>query len=158
MRVLLAIASDRTRNDLTQALEAEGHEVITSTPRREELLRAIEEAMPVQAALVTQAALGAQWVRWLRQLRKRAPGVRTVVLLRPGAEKHWRRAMMAGAYEALGASATREDLLRALSRTLPAPVTTLLRAGAMRWDGLPAARRSGVPRAVVDLLDRRRAS
>jgi len=158
MRILLAIASNRTRNDLAQALGARGHEVFTSSSRRKELLLAIEEARPVHAALLSQAALGGEWIRWLRQLRNRAPGVCAVVLLRPGAERHWRRAIMAGAFEALTASATGEDLLAALCRALPSGGAAPSTRTDARREGPPAARRANAPGAAAGALHRRQAS
>lgn len=131
MRVLLAISSNRARNELTQHLAAKGHTVFTSTARGEGLLAAIEHAKPIHVVLVTQAAMGCEWVRGLRQLRRRAPTILVVVLLRPGAELAWRVAMLAGAFEALAASVSGAVLLEALgravniaaagSRVLPAP-------------------------------------
>ncbi len=121
MRVLVAVASNRTRHELTRALGAKGHEVITSTSRGEELLLAIERTTPIHVALLSQAALGSGWPKVLRQLRRRAPGVRVVVLLRPGAERQWRLAMLAGAFDALPGSAHGNEVLAGLCRALDSP-------------------------------------
>ncbi len=118
MRILLAIPSHRTRNDLARALGARGHDVATATSRGAELLLAIAQARPLQAAVLCQAALGDKWVALLRQLRKQAPGIRAIVLLKPGAERLWRLAIMAGAFEALPTSIAWEELLGAIYRTL----------------------------------------
>ncbi len=139
MRVLLAIASNRARHELTQALAAKGHEVCTSAARGEGLLAAIAPARTVHGVLATQAVLGGEWLRVLRQLRRRAPDIPIVVLLRPGAELAWRLAILAGAFEALAASAANAAVLDALCH---AP-----RSAAAKAPAPPAAHRHGHPPA-----------
>ena len=157
MRILLAIASNRTRDELTQALGAQGHEVIGSSSRGEELLLAIERAEPVHVALLTQAGLGGHWLRLLRQLRRRMPGVRALVLLRPGAEQHWRRAMMAGAFDVLPGSAQPEALLEATRRALRSAASHLPAQPDARREKFPGAGRSKVAMARPDSFNHRRA-
>jgi DNA-binding NarL/FixJ family response regulator len=139
MRVLLAIASNRTQDDMVQGLAAKGHQVVTTTARGEALLSAIERARPIHVALVSHAALGRQWIRLLRVLRRRLPGMRMVLVLRPGEEFTWRRAMMAGAYEALPASSDTDAVHRAVRRAMGLPPERLSDARTQR----PAARPYG---------------
>ncbi|HEY7677444.1 MAG TPA: hypothetical protein VIG69_10250 [Candidatus Methylomirabilis sp.] len=157
MRILLAISSNRTRSELTPVLEAKGHQVVRSASRGEDLLLHIEEAAPIHAALLSQAALGGDSLRLLRQLRQRDPRVRTVVLLRTGAERQWRNAMMAGAFEALAASAPGNALLDAVCRALAAAGVHPPTQPAAHRDGRPAPGSSRVTAGMAGVVDRRQA-
>ncbi len=154
MRILLAISSIRTRNELTPALEGKGHQVVTSASRGEDLLLSIEEAAPIHAAVLSQAALGGDWLRLLRHLRQRDPRVRTVVLLRPGAERHWRYAMMAGAFEVLAGSAPVEAVLEAACRALAATGVHPPEQPAGHRHGRSAPARAEAPMAMGRMADR----
>ncbi len=118
MRILLAIGKENTHVHLVRMLKAAGHEVIPTTATGEELLATAERASRLHAALLSQAALGRGWPKLLRQLRRQAPSLPAVVLLGPGAEHAWRRAILAGAFEALPESLPEEGVVRALSRAL----------------------------------------
>jgi DNA-binding NarL/FixJ family response regulator len=157
MRILLAIGSNRTRNELTPVLEAKGHQMVTSASRGEDLLLSIEEAAPIHAALLSQAALGGEWLKLLRQLRQRDPGLRTVVLLRPGAEQHWRHAMMAGAFEALTGSVPGNGVLDAVCHALAATGVHPPAQPAAHRDGRPAPGRAEARMAAARIVDRRHA-
>ncbi len=117
MRILLAAGDEHTLTHLMGVLEGTGHEIIPTAATGEELLATVERAPRLHAALLSQAALGRGWSKLLRQLRRQAPYLPAVVLLGPGAEYAWRRAMLAGAFDALPPF-SEEAVLRALSCAL----------------------------------------
>jgi DNA-binding NtrC family response regulator len=120
-RILLATASQRLRRDLAQALTHEGHEVLHTTSHGLGLLAAVEQGGGPHAIVLSQGFLGAGWPALVRQLRRRAPRVPIVLLLRPGAEWAWRFAFLAGAFDALPASADLEAVLGSVHRALTCP-------------------------------------
>jgi len=118
MRVLLTAGDDPKEGRMQGMLEATGHEVIRAASRGEELLASIEEAGNLHAAVVSQGSLGRRWPRLLRQLHKGAPRVPVVLLLGPKADRAWRLAMLAGAFEAVSASAPETTEIQAVNRAL----------------------------------------
>ncbi len=120
-RVLLATVSRRLRKDLSRVLGAEGHVVVHCASRGAMLVMAIQQAGPLAAVVIDQALLGSGWTTLLRQLRRPAPSLPVVLLLRPGAEWARKLAFAAGAFAALPASATTEAVLDAVARAITAP-------------------------------------
>lgn len=118
MRVLLALGREPGSNHLDFALEATGYEVIRGTGTGVKLLSSIERAGRLHAAVLSQAALGKRWPKLLRQLRWRAPDLPVVVLLGHRADRTWRPAILAGAFDALPASAPETEVLESVSRAL----------------------------------------
>jgi len=116
MRVLLDIGEDGGEDRLQWMLEANGQEVVRASSKGEELVAFIGEAEHFHAAVVSQASLGKKWPRLLRQLRKQAPRLPVVLLLGPRADRTWRLAILAGAFDAVPASP--EAAMPALSRAL----------------------------------------
>ena len=117
MRVLLDIGEDAGEDRLRSMLEANGQEVVRAGSRGEELVAFIGGAEHLHAAVVSQVSLGKKWPRLLRQIRKQAPRLPVVLLLGPRADRTWRLAILAGAFEAVPASAP-EAAMQALSRAL----------------------------------------
>jgi DNA-binding NtrC family response regulator len=103
---------------LVQTLEAQGHRVIRAAAGGEDLLTTVAHAGRLHAALLDQMALGSGWPRLLRQLRRRAPYLPVVVLLGPEAERSWRLAILAGAFDVLPESAPQDTVLCAIDRAL----------------------------------------
>lgn len=118
MRILLLTADQHTRNGLARALEDRGHEVLHATAGGEELLATAEHAGRLHAAVLSEVALGNGWPRLVRQLRRSAPYLPTVVLLGPGSNATWRLAILAGAFEALPESTPQREVFHAVSRAL----------------------------------------
>jgi DNA-binding NarL/FixJ family response regulator len=118
VRVLLAAGDDPREGRMQRILEATGHEVIREAARAEELLASIEAAGHLHAAAVSQGSLGRRWPRLLRQLRKQAPHLPVVLLLGPKADRAWRLAILAGAFEAVPAGAPEEAAVQAVGRAL----------------------------------------
>lgn len=118
MRLLLGAGQQPFEEDLTRALRGMGHTVIGTTSRGMELIPAIERAGRLHAAVLGQAMLGSEWVVLLRHLRGRFPRLPVVILLSPGAERTWRRALLAGAFDALRASTPVEGALKAVCLAL----------------------------------------
>ena len=118
MRILLVMTDEHDRNDVVQALEAQGHGMIEATSGGEDLLTAVEHAGRLHAALLNQVALGNGWPRLLRLLRRRAPSLPVVLLLGPEAARSWRLAILAGAFDALPESAPQDAVLCAVDRAL----------------------------------------
>ena len=118
VRVLLAAADDPREGRMQRMLEGTGHEVIREVVRGEELLTSIGVAGHFHAAAVSQGSLGRRWPRLLRQLRKDAPQLPVVLLLGPKADRAWRLAILAGAFEAVPAGAPEEAAVRAVGRAL----------------------------------------
>jgi len=118
MRVLLATGDDPRGVRMQWMLEVGGHEVIRATSGGEELLASIEGADRLHAAIVSQGSLGRRWPRLLRELRKGAPHLPVVLLLGPKADRAWRLAMLAGAFEAVPASAPETAAIQAVYRAL----------------------------------------
>ena len=118
MRVLLAAGEDPREGRMHRMLEATGHEVIRAASRGEGLLASIEEVANLHVAVVSQGSLGRGWPRLLRQLRKAVPRVPVVLLLGPKAERAWRLAVLAGAFEAVSASVPEEAAIQAVNRAL----------------------------------------
>ncbi len=118
MRILLAAGDDPREGRMHRMLEATGHEVFRAASRGEELLGSIGEVGNLHVAVVSQASLGRGWPRLLRQLRKGAPSVPVVLLLGPKAERAWRLAVLAGAFEAVSASVPEEAAIQAVNRAL----------------------------------------
>jgi DNA-binding NtrC family response regulator len=117
MRVLLAAVDDPRESRLQGMLEARGHEVVRAVSKSEELLSSIGGADHLHAAIVSQRSLGRRWPRLLRQLRKQAPRLPVVLLLGPRADRAWRLAILAGAFEAASARAP-EAAIQAVYRAL----------------------------------------
>ena len=117
MRILLDTGDDAGEDRLQWILEASGQEVVRATSKAEELVAFIGGADHLHAAVVSQASLGKRWPRLLRQLRKQAPPLPVVLLLGPRADRTWRLAILAGAFDAVPASAP-EAAMHALSRAL----------------------------------------
>ncbi len=118
MRVLLAAGDDPREGRMQRMLEATGHEVIRAASRGEELLASLEGLGNLHVAVLSQGALGKRWPRLLRQIRKGAPRVPVVLLLGPKAERAWRLAILAGAFEAVSASVPEEAAIQAVNRSL----------------------------------------
>jgi len=118
MRVLLATGDERGSSHLDSVLEATGHEVIRGTSTGAKLLSSIERAGQLHAAVLSQAALGRRWPKLLRQLRWRAPDLPVVVLLGRRADRTWRPAILAGAFDALPAGVPETEVLESVSRAL----------------------------------------
>ena len=118
MRVLLATGDDPRDGRMQRMLEGIAQEVIREAARGEELLTSIEMAGPLHAAAVSQGSFGRKWPRLLRQLRKRAPQLPVVLLLGPKADRAWRLAMLAGAFEVVPAGAPEEAAVQAVRRAL----------------------------------------
>ena len=135
MRILLLTTNEYARNGVVQALEAQGHLVIRAPSGGEDLLTAVEHAGRLQAALLNQVALGSGWPRLLRQLRRRAPARPAVVLLGPEAERSWRLAILAGAFDALPESTSEEIVLCAIDRALSYSTGRLF-SGPLRPDAI----------------------
>lgn len=118
MRILLATGDDPRDSRIQWMLEGAGHEVIRSASRGEELLASIGGADRLYAAIVSQGSLGRKWPRLLRELRKQVPQLPVVLLLGPRTDRAWRLAMLAGAFEAVSASAPEEAVVQAVYRAL----------------------------------------
>lgn len=118
MRVLLAAAHQPFQEDLARALRGIGHAVVGTACRGTELILAIERADRLHAAVLGQAMLGNEWAMLLRRLRGRLPRLPVVILLSPGAERTWRRALQAGAFDAVPASIPVEGALKAVRLAL----------------------------------------
>jgi len=118
MRVLLAAVDDPREGRMQWMLEAKGHEVIRAISKDEELLASIEGADHLHVAIVSQGSLGRRWPMLLRRLRKQAPRLPVVLLLGPRADRAWRLAMLAGAFEAVPASAPEGAAIQAVYRAL----------------------------------------
>jgi DNA-binding NarL/FixJ family response regulator len=154
VRVLLATGDDPRGSRLRQRLEATGHEVIRLATGGEGLLtsiQSIQEAGRLHAAILSHGALGRRWPRLLRQLCKRAPYLPVILLLDPKADRAWRLAMLAGAFEAVPASASEGAGIEAVHRALAyavgrivgellAPRTGGTSAPGLARDVAPAAR------------------
>jgi DNA-binding NarL/FixJ family response regulator len=117
MRVLLAAVDDPEEGRLQWMLEARTQEVVRAVSKGEELLASIGGADHVHAAVVSQGSLGRRWPRLLRQLRRQAPRLPVVLLLGPRADRTWRLAILAGAFEAVSGSAP-EAAIHAVYRAL----------------------------------------
>lgn len=118
MRVLLATPYQPFQEDLARALRGMGHAVVGTASRGTDLIPAIERAGRLHAAVLGQAMLGNEWATLLRRLRGRLPRLPVVILLSPGAERTWRRALLAGAFDALPPSAPVEGTLKAVCLAL----------------------------------------
>jgi len=118
MRVLLATGDEPREGRMQRMLEVTGHEVIRKAARGEELLASIEVTGHIHAAAVSQGTLGKRWPRLLRQLRKRVPSLPVVLLLGRKADRVWRLAILAGAFEAVPAGAPEEAAVQALHHAL----------------------------------------
>lgn len=118
MRILFLTGDERLPQDLARALEARGHQVIHAAFAGEDMLAAAKPEGRLHAAVLSQRALGKRWPKLLRQLRQQAPYLPAVVLMRPGAARAWRIAILAGAFDALSESAPQETVLQAISRAL----------------------------------------
>ena len=152
MRVLLAIGDDPRESRVQWLLEATGHAVIRGAPKGEELLGFIEGVAHLQAALVSQEALGRKWPRLLRQLRKRAPHLLVILLLGPKSERAWRLAVLAGAFEAVSASAPDAAIVQTVRRALAYAVGRVVgelstEDGTGGWTDRPAA--PGLPQGIA---------
>ena len=132
-------------------LEARGHEVIRAISKGEELLASIEGADHLHAAIVSQGSLGRRWPRLLRQLRKQAPHLPVVLLLGPRTDRAWRLAMLAGAFEAVPASAPEAVAIQAVYRALAYAVGKAV--GGLSVEGAPdgATDRSVAPGLAEDM-------
>lgn len=121
MRVLLAAAHQPFQENLARALREIGHGVVETASRGTEVIPSIERAGRLHAAVLGQAMLGNEWAMLLRRLRgrlPRLPRLPVVILLSPGAERTWRRALLAGAFDALPASTPVEGALQAVCLAL----------------------------------------
>lgn len=118
MRILLATAHQEFEEDLGRSLREMGHAVVETASRGMELIPAFERAGRLHAAVLGQAALGSEWAMLLRRFRGRLPGLPLLILLSPGAERTWRRALLAGAFDALPSSAPVERVLKAVCLAL----------------------------------------
>jgi DNA-binding NtrC family response regulator len=118
MRVLLATGDDPKEGRMQRTLEGTGHEVIRATARGDELLASIEQAGLLHAAVVSQGSLGRRWPKLLRQLRKRASHLPVILLLGPKAERAWRLAMLAGAFDVVSPGTPEAVTVHAVHRAL----------------------------------------
>jgi DNA-binding NtrC family response regulator len=118
MRILLLTGDQHMLQDLARALEARGHQVALATSAGEDVLAATKPGGRLHAAVLSQGALGKRWPKLLRQLRRQAPYLPAVLLMRPGAARAWRVAIRAGAFDALPESAPQDAVLQAISRAL----------------------------------------
>lgn len=118
MRVLLATGNGDSQSRLARLLEANGDEVIQVNAAGEGLLSTIGRAGRLHAAVLGQAALGPGWPGLLRRLRRQAPHLPAILLLRRGEAHAWRRAILAGAFDTLPDFESEGAVLHALSRAL----------------------------------------
>lgn len=151
MRVLLATGNDPREIRVQLMLEATGHEVIRAATRGEELLASIEQAGHLHAAAVSQGSLGRRWPRLLRQLRKRVPQLPVVLLLGPKADRAWRLAMLAGAFEAVPAGAAGEAAVQAVHRALAYKVGRIVGELSVEGAGDEERDRSDVPGLAMEI-------
>jgi DNA-binding NtrC family response regulator len=118
MRILLLIDDQGMPQALARVLEARGHQVILATSAVGEVLAAAKPGGRLDAAVLSQGALGKRWPKLLRQLRRQAPYLPAVLLMRPGEARAWRVAIRAGAFEVLSEAAPQGEILQAISRAL----------------------------------------
>ncbi len=118
MRILLDTGTDGGSGaQLQWMLEAGGQEVVRVTSRAEDLVADIGAADHLHAAVVSQASLGKKWPKLLRQLRKQAPRLPVILLLDTRADRTWRLAILAGAFDAVPATDS-DSAKNAVSRAL----------------------------------------